>query len=583
MKQKNREDFNCVKSYPQCIQWNLGDIPSLGISNGDFLDDMVYAIVAKLCECCGEIDLSTLSLQCLIDKLNNTDPVPRTLLNVLQLIIDNECTLKDLIDNLQAQIDDINNGGTLTLNLKCLAKFDIYGNPLPYDLHSVLQDLITELCDLKDRVLILEGIVVDLQDQIDHINVTPYELPIISTCISANKKLDVSVKDIATSLCSLRNATGTEVQLQTAMANQCPNFNSEFGTLPGWNIAPVNLAQSYSNLEIAFCDVLGRLKIMETTCCGPTCDKIKLGFTVEVDRDLKELTFCFTSGAGTFIPFGFYDCGSVITITDPEGNVATPASTVITQDGCISGISYSSLVGKILTVSIKTKFCLKDRDGNIILICQDCLNKTIDISMECPVCKVCVTADKNAQNAYIDIIYKLNGQYNLLKIFNGQCNYIPSDAIIVAIDRYNTATEVSDCLDTSEIEDDGCFQINWILQDDGGPTNDAWDEARQNITVAAFWFNGVRYPLNFDAEDIDSIVDSINNQIPSGIIRIYSKGTRLLGSYNANNSSNYGVAFRFRTLASLGETCYIEFAGVVGTSVPRFYAVPITDCSNITT
>src|SRR5690606_37235036 len=138
---------------------------------------------------------------------------------------------------------------------------------------------------------------------------------------------------------------------QTAMANQCSNFNSEFGTIPGCNVSPVNLAQSYSNLELAFCDVLGRLKVMETTCCGPTCDKIKLGFSVEVDKELKTIKFCFNSGAGTFIPHGFYDCGSVITITDESGNLATPQSTVIIQDGCIENISYSSLTGKIFIVS----------------------------------------------------------------------------------------------------------------------------------------------------------------------------------------------------------------------------------------
>lgn len=579
MKQKNRDEFNCIKSYTQCIQWNLGDIPSIGVVNGDYMDQVVYALVAKLCDLSDPLDLSTLSLQCLIDKLNITEPIPRTIQTIFQLLIDNDCTLKDLIDNLQDQIND--QSTTLVLNLRCLTQFDPYGNPLPYDLKSVLQSLIDAVCQLKTDVAYLLGVVIDLQNQINNIHVIPYVLPTITTCISANKILDVSVKDVATSLCSLRNATGTEVQLQTAMANQCANFNSEFGTIVGWNNAPVNLAQSYSNLELAFCDVLGRLKIMETTCCGPTCDKIKLGFTVEVDRDLKQLTFCFTSGAGTFIPFGFYDCGSVITITDDQGNIATPATTVITQDGCISGIDYSSLVGKILIVSIKTKFCLKDRDGNIILICQDCLNKTIDISMECPVCKVCVVADKNAVNAYIDIVYKLNDQYILLKIFANQCNYIPSDAIIVSIDRYNTAVEVSDCLDTTQIEVSKCYQINWILQDDGGNTNDAWDEARQDITVAAFWFNGQRYPIGLDAEDINGIVNSINLQIPSGILRIYSQGTHLLGAYNANNSSNYGVAFRYKTLEGIGGNAYIEFAGVVGTSLPRFYPVPVDDCSNI--
>lgn len=580
MKQKNTESFNCVKSYTQCIQWNLGDIPSLGLSNGDYLDDVVYAIVAKLCELSNPLDLSTLSLQCLIDKLNNTEPVPRTIQTIFQLLIDNECTLKDLIDNLQDQINDIN-GSTLVLNLKCLTQYDPYGNPLPYDLKSVLQSLIDVVCQLKTDVAYLLGVVVDLQEQINNIHVVPYELPNITTCISANKKLDVAVNDVATSLCSLRTATGTEVQLQTAMANQCSNFNSEFGTIPGWNVSPVNLAQSYSNLELAFCDVLGRLKVMETTCCGPTCDKIKLGFSVEVDKELKTIKFCFNSGAGTFIPHGFYDCGSVITITDESGNLATPQSTVIIQDGCIENISYSSLTGKIFIVSIKTKFCLKDRDGNVILICQDCLTKTIDISAECPVCKVCASAGKNSSDAYLEILYELNGFYHIVTIYNNQCNYIPSDAKVVSIARYGDILESSDCLDTTETQIGKCYQINWILQDDSSNTNDAWDIARQPIKVSAFYFNGQRYPLNYAAYDIDHIVESIKNQIPSGIIRIYSRGHHLEGSYNASNGENYGVAFRFNTIESLGTTCYIEFDGATGTSVPRFYAVPIEDCSNI--
>lgn len=136
MKNKNKEEINCIKSFPQCIQWNKGDIPSLGITNGDYFDDIVYAIAEKICECCGDTDLSSLSVQCLYENLLVNDtrpvPVPPTLLWVLQLLIDNDCRLKDLIDGLQNQINDITNTG-LVLDLKCLAVFDAYGNPLPYD------------------------------------------------------------------------------------------------------------------------------------------------------------------------------------------------------------------------------------------------------------------------------------------------------------------------------------------------------------------------------------------------------------------------------------------------------------------
>ncbi len=274
MKKKNTENFGCITTYPQCIQWNLGDIPSLGIENGDYMDDLVYAIVEKLCELSDPLDLSEVSIQCLIDKLDNSEPIPRTLQSVLQLLIDNECTLKDLIDNLQSQINDIN-GDSLVLDLKCLAETDSFGNPADLGVTTA-----------------------DLQNQIDELDVTPFELPIINTCISGSKSLELVVGDVATSLCNLRTATGTELQINTAIGNQCSNFNTQFGSITGWNLAPSNLAQSYSNLELAFCNVLNRLIEIEQTCCAPSCDKIKIGFIHSYDFESRDLTLSFTSGSG---------------------------------------------------------------------------------------------------------------------------------------------------------------------------------------------------------------------------------------------------------------------------------------------
>ncbi len=379
MKQKNKEEFNCIKSFPQCIQWNKGDIPSLGIVNGDYLDDIVYAITDKLCDCCGDIDVSSLSLQCIYDKIRTNDtPISNpTLLTVLQLLIDNDCTLKDLIDNLQNQINDIS-GDTLVLNLKCLAKEDSFGNPLPYDLKSVLQDLISELCLLKDQVIELFTITGDLQDQIDAINVIPYELPVITTCISPLRRLDLSLTDVASSLCSFRSSVGTEAQIAGAMANQCSNFNTQFGSIPGFNPFPTNLAQSYSNMELAICNMLTRLIAIESTCCAPSCDKIKLGFISDFDSDNEEVTLTFTFGAGTEIPTGFTDCGTTLRITDKNGLFIDYSSLNIAQNAIVGPLSISGLASGLLTFNFKTKFCLSDTNGQIVLTCQDCVEKTVN-------------------------------------------------------------------------------------------------------------------------------------------------------------------------------------------------------------
>lgn len=384
MKQKNTIESNCITSYTQCIQWNLGDIPSLGIKNGDYLDTLVYAIANKICECCGDTDLSTLSLQCIYDKiLIEEPPIPAapTLLQILQLLINSNCRLRDLIQAIQDQIDDINNDN-LVLDLKCLAKVDGFGNPLPYDLKSVLQDLITEVCKLRDEVDLLNLTVVDLQNQINNLVIVPYVLPTVTTCISPSRRLDLSSGDIATSLCNLRNVTGTEVQIQSAISQQCSNFNSEFGSITGWILSPSNLAQSYSNLELAFCDVLTRLIAMEQTCCAPLCENIKIGFIHSYDNDLHELTLSFTSGAGTSIPSGFIDCGSEFTIKGCDGTVILTSVQPISNDADLIFVLPLGICINTLTISIKTKFCLSDNEV-VILTCRDCYSKEIEIQDVC--------------------------------------------------------------------------------------------------------------------------------------------------------------------------------------------------------
>lgn len=395
MKNKNKQDINCVKSFPRCIQWNLGDIPSLGINDGDYLDDLIYAIVNELCTLSDPLDLSTLSLQCLIDKLDVTEPTPRTIQTVFQLLIDNDCSLKDLIDNLQEQINNIN-GSTLVLDLKCLATFDGFGNPLPYNEQTVLQKLINELCALKDQIAYLNIVVVDLQTQINNINVTPYTLPTVTTCISAGRRLDLSSQDIATSLCNLKNATGTEIQLQSAVGQQCSNFNTEFGDISGFILNPSNLAQSYSNLQLAFCNVLSRLIAIEKTCCAPSCDKIKIGFIYNFDYESRELTLSFTSGSGMVIPSGFEDCGSEFTIKDCSGDVILTSTQPIVMDGDLIFILPSGICINNLNISIKTKFCLKDNNENVILTCRDCYSKDITIQSEC-----CVLTNPNEDDVIL--------------------------------------------------------------------------------------------------------------------------------------------------------------------------------------
>jgi hypothetical protein len=72
---------NCVTSFASCVKWDREDIPSLGIKNGDFLDDITFIIADKLTELLTPLDLSTISLQCLISKgLITQEPLTKNML-----------------------------------------------------------------------------------------------------------------------------------------------------------------------------------------------------------------------------------------------------------------------------------------------------------------------------------------------------------------------------------------------------------------------------------------------------------------------------------------------------------------------
>lgn len=393
-----RLDSGCSASLStKCVVWNGPRIECLNICNGDTLTDAVYTIATKVCEIAGDLDLSTVDLTCLIDQTPVTD---KSLKNILEVILDNQCTLKDLID----AIDGSGSTGVeLNLNLRCLKKFDEFDNEIPQDLNQTLQSIVNEVCTQKDKIAVLENTVQDLQDQID--NLPPadtYTEPNITICQSGTpKQLSVAVPIIAKDICDYKDIVGAVEDVQNALSRQCELISASVKSTVGWNNTPGNLAQSVNNIWMTLCDINNRLKAIETTCCGPSCDRIKLGFIATVGDGVVD--FAFTSGAGTLIPSGFVDCGSVITLVDKNGVEFSPniTSTPITQEGIIEDINISGLAAGLIKVSIKTKFCLLDENDSVIMTCQDCVSLEFNNTNGCCV----ITNTSTEPNT---IIYKLN-------------------------------------------------------------------------------------------------------------------------------------------------------------------------------
>ena len=392
-----RLDSGCSASLSsKCVVWNGPKIECLNICNGETVTDVIYAIAQKVCENSSDLDLSTIDLTCLID---NTPPQDKSLKTILQLVLDNQCTLKQLIDSIDSSGSlDVQ----LNLNLRCIKKFDEFNNEIPQDLNQVLQSLINEVCIHKDKITVLEGTVEDLQNQIDNLPpVDPYTEPNITICQAGTpKQLSIAVPIVAKDICDYKDLIGQTEDVQNALSRQCEGLNTALGSTIGWNNTPGNLAQTVNNMWIALCNILTRVKAIETTCCAPGCDRIKLGFIATVGDNVVD--FAFTGGAGTRIPSGFVDCGSVITLVDKNGIAFTPdiTATPITQDGTIENIDISSLANGLITVNIKTKFCLLDANDDVILVCQDCVNLSFNNTNGC--CVITNTGDAQT------IIYKVS-------------------------------------------------------------------------------------------------------------------------------------------------------------------------------
>jgi hypothetical protein len=222
----------------------------LGIKTGDALDEITFAITKKICEISQPLDLSSVSAQCLKDKLGIELPLNKTIATYLQLVIDNQCTLVDLIKAIQDRLDDILNP-TLILDLKCLSFNDGNGNPLTYVVKDVLQLLINEACAIRNQIIGLNGAIAAVNIRID--NLPPsYVEPTITSCLyTGTKSLSIATQLLASDYCTYRTNIGTITEIQTAIGRQCANLGAEFLTNANFNQIVSNMAQSLSNLWIA--------------------------------------------------------------------------------------------------------------------------------------------------------------------------------------------------------------------------------------------------------------------------------------------------------------------------------------------
>lgn len=479
MRQKNQNRSCPDVLSNECIVWQGGDVPALGIENGDQLSESEYIITQKILELFDDIDMSEIDLNC-IQTTCQQKCKDTSLKAIIQLLFDNQCCLNDLITS--------GGGGTssttVNLNMRCLTILDDFGNPIPQDLNQSLQTIINQVCSSTTSITSINATLTSLQNQIDGIETTPVTVPEpnITTCLSPGlQPVSQVVPIVAQALCTYQTAIGQTTDLSIAMSQQCANLNTLFGNTQGWLSSVQNFAQSMNNLWILACNLNNRVTKIENTCCALTCSDIKIGFTVQVDNTGTGVFLKFTTTAGTDIPNGFTDSGSTVTFTDKNGNFIT-YPLVIANGANLGDFDLSGLdLTDPITIAVTA---VMSADG---INCESCVSRVYTIgNATCPVCQVVASGT----NGEASIAYQVPGSTNIqtLIIGPGQTSYIQTNAIIMAVATTGDVTVDSTCINLTP-PPVTCYVFTWTAIELGSAT---WVEIIiGNLTYTINSANGV--------------------------------------------------------------------------------------------
>ena len=395
----NTADKGCSPVSSNCVIWQGPDLGCIDLCNGDAISDVVYKVATKLCTIQTSLDLSTLDLSCLVSFCSATNPAPtnKTLLAVLDFIIDKVCCLNTAIQNLPS-----GGGSSYTEPNVALPTCLQYTDPGTGQTVTVLQHsaytlrLANQYCSLKATV---DGHTTTIAAHNTRItaleNAPAVTIPQVTpNCIlpAVSTAMNVVLDELEAQYCLLRTTLGTNTALTSAVAQQCQGLGASaalsvsgtISSLPGWNATSTTIASSMQNLWVVLCDMRQTIYDLKNTVGQTDCSAFLLGFTAAANEARTQVTVFF-NGGGTVIPSGFTNCtalGSKITIRDTSGHVYTDNVNLVTAVADSDGITYT-VSGAALNASqaytITVEGCLT-KDGNT---CSK--TATFTVSVPCPI------------------------------------------------------------------------------------------------------------------------------------------------------------------------------------------------------
>jgi len=294
------------------ILWDGGNIPCINICKNTYVSDVIYKIAKELCCVINEIGGSyDVDLKCLIDYCKNCNKLG--LKNLLQLMIDNDCSLLELINKLNSDLEE---KLTIKLSLKYACSvidecsvdgvFNECGELInPYNYNGVLQFIIYKLCCQKAIIFGLQQELNSLNEvynnNVENVNI--YTEPSFISCLfSQKRKHSTHDNKIAGILCQLSNKT---------FDNELINDENTFNTNISQYAEIANLKELVEEVE-------------SRTCCKDKCSDVEIGVKFDYNPETPTLTVIFSNDWGTFIPDGWEDAGgSTIDIEDNDTNFNT--------------------------------------------------------------------------------------------------------------------------------------------------------------------------------------------------------------------------------------------------------------------
>ena len=385
-----------------CVVWQGGDVACLGIENGQLVSQVVFNVATEVCALQSMLDLSDLDLKCVFDLCISCPQPEKTLKIVLDLIINKICSLDTLVKQLSSASTSAED--TLIRLADCFQYKDINGDvilQLPHSeytkrIANQVCSVLLSLSSLQNSMDELNNSVVQLDDRIQALE-QKNSTPVTSSCLYTNTKaIEDAYELLDLAFCQLRTATGTPTDINLAIGKQDGTLNAEFATVSGWKLIPASAADLLSNLEIAFASLRSRVSAIENTCCAPSCDNVKIGFAAVLNQASDGITVRFTAGNGTSIPTGFTDAGSVMTVTDSKGN-SEDFNVVVANNG-----TENLVLTAIDMKSGDLKLNLAAKLTNGSLVCEKCVDKTVNIEALCKFCEISATG---AEGTSVTILY----------------------------------------------------------------------------------------------------------------------------------------------------------------------------------